>query len=105
MLPPFLGAPPRQATRPRTRRRDTAALFQGRQVRRFAHFVASARRRLQRLDAATSLADLAAIPGNRLERLHGDRQGQHSIRINDQWRICFVWREDGPHEAEIVDYH
>jgi proteic killer suppression protein len=85
--------------------RDTAALFQGRRIRRFVKFMTSAHRRLQRLDAATSLADLSAIPGNRLERLHGDRQGQHSIRINDQWRICFVWREDGPHEVEIVDYH
>jgi proteic killer suppression protein len=80
-------------------------VFHGRHVRRFVNFTASARRRLQRLDAATSLADLATIPENRLERLHGDRQGQHSIRINDQWRICFVWREDGPHEVEIVDYH
>ena len=85
--------------------RNTVALFQGRHVRRFVNFTTPARRRLQRLDAATALADLAAIPGNRLEHLHGDRQGQHSIRINDQWRICFVWREDGPHEVEIVDYH
>ena len=85
--------------------RDTAALFQGRRIRRFVNFMTSVHRRLHRLDAATSLADLGAIPGNRLERLHGDRQGQHNIRINDQWRICFVWREDGPHEVEIVDYH
>jgi len=57
------------------------------------------------LDAATSLRDLAAIPGNRLEALSGDRLGQHSIRINGQWRICFVWRDGEAHEVEIVDYH
>ena len=57
------------------------------------------------LDAATSLRDLAGLPSNRLEILSGDRAGQRSIRINQQWRICFVWQEDGPHDVEIVDYH
>jgi proteic killer suppression protein len=57
------------------------------------------------LDAAASLGDLRVPPGNRLEKLAGDRQGQHSIRINDQWRICFVWREGDAHDVEITDYH
>jgi len=57
------------------------------------------------LDAAAVLEDLRVPPGNRLEALKGDRAGQHSIRINDQYRICFVWKEDGPHDVEIVDYH
>jgi proteic killer suppression protein len=57
------------------------------------------------LDAAECLEDLRSPPGNRLEALKGDRQGQHSIRINDQFRICFVWQEDGAYEVEIVDYH
>ena len=57
------------------------------------------------LDAATLLADLRSPPGNRLEALAGDRRGQHSIRINDQWRICFVWSDDGAEQVEIVDYH
>lgn len=57
------------------------------------------------LNAAVNLDDLRAPPGNRLEALHGDRKGQHSIRVNDQWRVCFVWRDDGPHDVEIVDYH
>jgi len=62
-------------------------------------------RRLVQLDAAASIADLRVPPGNRLEPLRGDRTGQHSIRVNDQWRICFRWREDGAHDVEIVDYH
>ncbi len=57
------------------------------------------------LDAAELLDDLKAPPGNRLEGLKDDREGQHSIRINDQWRVCFIWQDDGPHEVEIVDYH
>ena len=57
------------------------------------------------LDSATELRDLLAPPANRLEKLKGDRAGQHSIRINDQWRICFVWNPDGPYEVEITDYH
>lgn len=57
------------------------------------------------IDNAAALKDLASPPGNRLEALKGDRKGQHSIRINDQWRICFTWEEDGAHEVEVVDYH
>jgi proteic killer suppression protein len=57
------------------------------------------------LDSAADLKDLLAPPGNRLEKLKGDRAGQHSIRINDQWRICFRWMADGPHDVEITDYH
>ena len=57
------------------------------------------------LDSAESLKDLAALPGNRLETLRGDRAGQYSIRINEQWRICFRWEEDGPCDVEVVDYH
>ncbi len=85
--------------------KDTEALYSSRRVRRFSGFAAQAERCLQILDTATSLADLAGLPSNRLEALRGDRQGQHSIRINDQWRLCFVWQEDGPHEVKIVDYH
>ena len=64
-----------------------------------------AQRKLAILDAAESLQDLRVPPGNRLERLSGDREGQHSIRINDQWRLCFRWRDGDAHEVEIVDYH
>jgi proteic killer suppression protein len=60
---------------------------------------------LDQLEAAASLEDLRIPPGNQLEPLKADREGQHSIRINDQWRICFVWEADGPHKVEIVDYH
>ncbi|MEV5649584.1 type II toxin-antitoxin system RelE/ParE family toxin [Nocardia sp. NPDC052254] len=62
-------------------------------------------RKLTMLDAAVNLNDLRVPPANRLEKLSGDRQGQHSIRINDQWRICFVWEPAGPRDVEIVDYH
>jgi len=64
-----------------------------------------AQRKLDQLDSATELHDLAVPPGNRLEALSGDRQGQHSIRINDQYRICFIWTISGPLEVEIIDYH
>ena len=60
---------------------------------------------LTAMDAAAALEDLRFPPGNRLERLRGDRNGQHSVRINDQWRICFVWTDQGPADVEIVDYH
>jgi toxin HigB-1 len=63
------------------------------------------RRKLKMMDAAVVLADLRVPPGNQLEALTGDRRGQHSIRINDQWRICFVWTPEGPTNVEIVDYH
>jgi proteic killer suppression protein len=85
--------------------KDTQALYEGLRVARFNGFLRQAELRLERLDAATGLQDLAQFRGNRLEALKGDRKGQHSIRINDQWRICFIWREDGPHQVEIVDYH
>lgn len=67
-------------------------------------FAKQAIRRLQQLDSATNLRDLA-LPGNRLEALHGDRQGQYSIRINDRWRVCFYWRQGDAYDVEIVDYH
>ena len=91
--------------------RDTQALFEGRPVRRFGGFARVAFRKLAILDAAGCLNDLQIPPGNRLEPLRGDRHGQHrgvcrnSQRINDQFRLCFVWTEAGPEEVEIVDYH
>lgn len=85
--------------------RDTADLFAGKRVKRFANISAVAERKLQQLDSAVTLNALRAPPGNRLEALVGDRKGQHSIRINDQWRVCFVWMPDGPRDVEIVDYH
>lgn len=84
---------------------QTEALFNGRRVARFANIEAVALRKLQQLHAATALEFLRVPPGNRLEALSGDRQGQHSIRINEQWRVCFVWREGHAHDVEIVDYH
>ncbi len=84
---------------------QTKALFNGRRVARFVNFEAVALRKLQQLHAATALEFLRIPPGNRLEALSGDRQGQHSIRINEQWRVCFVWREGHAHDVEIVDYH
>ncbi|MDK2742898.1 MAG: type II toxin-antitoxin system RelE/ParE family toxin [Nitrospira sp. BO4] len=74
-------------------------------VREFSNFRKVAERKLTMLDNATDLKDLLSPAGNRLERLKGDRVGQHSIRINDQWRICFVWTADGPDDVEITDYH
>lgn len=84
---------------------DTEALYQGLRPRRFRNIEATAERKLQMLDAAQELKDLRAPPGNRLEALLGDRAGWHSIRINDQWRVCFVWTQQGPENVEIVDYH
>ncbi len=84
---------------------DTAALHQGHRVKRFLAFEAVARRKLTMLHAAGDLRDLLAPPGNRLEALVGDRKGQHSIRVNDQFRVCFVWTPRGPKDVEIVDYH
>ena len=83
----------------------TQKLYEGEPSRKFQGIRRQAELRLDRLDQAVTLQDLAAFRGNRLESLHGNRRGQHSIRINDQWRICFVWREDGPHDVEVVDYH
>ncbi len=86
------------------RSRETQALFDGRRVGRFQAIRRVALRKLDMLNAATSLRDLGAVPGNRLEALRGSRKGQHSIRINDQWRLCFRWNE-GAVDVEIVDYH
>lgn len=79
----------------------------GQRVKAFSGFARQAQMRLDRLDAATSLTDLAVLPGNRFEQLHGNRAGQYSIRINDQWRICFEWPKGspGPANVEITDYH
>ena len=84
--------------------RDFAA---GKFVKAFSGFARSARMKLDRLEAATSIGDLAALPGNRFEALRRDRKGQFSIRINDQWRLCFAWpaHSRGPLDVEIVDYH
>lgn len=87
------------------RDRDTERAFHGQSVPAFHGFAASALRRLEILNRANSLAELRISKGNRLERLAGDRDGQHSIRINRQWRICFRWTDNGPHDVEIVDYH
>jgi toxin HigB-1 len=84
---------------------DTGRLFRRESVRRFKAMERQALRKLDLLDAAPDLKTLSTLPGNRLEKLQGDRAGQHSIRINDQWRICFVWREGHAYEVEIVDYH
>jgi toxin HigB-1 len=74
-------------------------------VRRFEGVRAQAKRRLQILDSAARLEDLMMLRRNRFEALSGKRKGQYSIHINDQWRVCFEWREDGPHNVEITDYH
>lgn len=84
---------------------DTEALYEGRRPRRFRNIEAAAQRKLQMLDDAAELRDLLSPPGNRLEALRGERAGQHSIRINGQWRVCFVWTAAGPEGVEIVDYH
>ena len=87
------------------RDRETGRFFEGQRVAAFQGFARQAARRLVLLDSAETLGDLAALPSNRLEALRGDRAGQHSIRINAQWRICFRWTDDGPHDVEIVDCH
>ncbi len=87
------------------RDRETEALVEGRRSRRLANVARVAQRKLQQLNAASQLGDLAVFPGNRLEALSGNRRGQHSIRVNDQYRICFVWRDGDAYDVEIVDYH
>ena len=84
---------------------ETEALDAGQHPRRFRNIESVAQRKLQMLDAAEDIRDLRVPPGNRLEALSGDRAGQYSIRINDQWRVCFVWTAAGPENVEIVDYH
>lgn len=85
--------------------RDTAALFDRTRVRRLINIEQVARRKLEQLDAAATLDFLRSPPGNRLEILKGDRAGQYSIRINDQFRICFRWQDGDAYRVEIVDYH
>jgi proteic killer suppression protein len=85
---------------------ETARIFQAELSRRFPQTIQrNARRKLLALHAATELRQMAVPPGNRLEALKGGRKGLHSVRINDQWRICFLWREGNAYEVEIVDYH
>ena len=85
--------------------KDTEKLFDDLDVKRFRAFSRQARIKLEILNAAVSLNSLRIPPGNRLEQLKGNRAGQHSIRINNQWRICFVWKDDTVYDVEIVDYH
>lgn len=84
---------------------ETRRLFMTGSTRRFANIQQAAERKLAQLDAAVTLEFLRSPPGNRLEKLTGNRLGRHSIRINAQWRICFIWTDEGPAEVEIVDYH
>ncbi|MCC7483528.1 MAG: type II toxin-antitoxin system RelE/ParE family toxin [Burkholderiales bacterium] len=84
---------------------ETRALFETGKSRRFSGIANVAMRKLAQLDAAETLEFLRSPPGNRLEALKGDRGGQYSIRINDQYRLCFRWTDDGPEDVEIVDYH
>ena len=87
------------------RDRSTEQLWMGAFVKRYSGIDKQALRKLDMLHQAVDLGDLRAPPANRLEALSGDRRGQHSIRINDQWRICFTWTKEGPADVEIVDYH
>ena len=84
---------------------DTEALSKGNRVKRFVNIEAVARRKLRQLEIASRLEDLRVPPANRLEALKGRRSGQYSIRVNDQWRVCFRWSGAGADEVEIVDYH
>lgn len=84
---------------------DTKAIYEGSSPKRFRNIENVAQRKLQMLDDAVELKDLKSPPGNRLEALSGNRVGQYSIRINAQWRVCFVWSDNGPMNVEIVDYH
>ncbi len=84
---------------------DTEALYRGVRVARWVNIERAALRKLTQLAVSPRSEDLRIPPGNRLELLLGDRAGQHSIRINDQWRVCFLWTDDGAHDVEIIDYH
>jgi toxin HigB-1 len=84
---------------------DTEKLHNGTRVARWVNIERVALRKLEQLSIAAVLGDLKVPPGNKLEALVGDRAGQYSIRINDQWRVCFVWAKEGPNDVEIVDYH
>jgi toxin HigB-1 len=85
--------------------KDTQAVFEGKNPKRFRAFGSVAERKLAQLHAALTLDFMRAPPGNQLEALAGDRKGQHSVRVNEQWRLCFVWTKAGPKDVEIVDYH
>lgn len=85
--------------------KKTEDFFEGKAVKKFSGFKKAAERKLTMVDNAVQLRDLRSPPGNQLEKLSGDREGQYSIRINDQWRVCFVWKADGPYDVEITDYH
>ncbi len=84
---------------------ETQGIYEGRRSKRFGNIQNVIERKLQMLDAAAVLDDLRSPPGNRLEALVGNRDGQHSIRVNDQFRICFRWTTNGPEDVEVVDYH
>ncbi len=84
---------------------ETEALFAGKRIKRFVNIESVAIRKLAMLNRAEAIHDLRVPPGNRVEALKGERKGQYSIRINDQFRICFIWNTAGPTEVEIVDYH
>jgi len=85
--------------------KQTKALSKGQRIKKFVNIANVARRKLRQLEIANQLEDLRVPPGNHLERLKGNRFGQHSIRINDQWRVCFYWTDAGAKDVEIVDYH
>lgn len=85
--------------------KKTEKFFSGERIKTFSGVKKAAERKLVMLDSAEELVDLLGSPANYLEKLAGDRKGQYSIRINDQWRICFVWRNDGTRDVEITDYH
>ncbi len=85
--------------------KHTEKMYNGERIPRFQAFAQQAEKRLQILDSATCIEDLMSLPSNRFGALSGDRKGQQSIRINQQWRLCSEWREDGPYDVEIVDYH
>ncbi len=85
--------------------KKTERFFAGEAVKEFSGFKKVAERKFTMLDSASEVRDLLSPPGNQLEKLKGDKAGRYSIRINDQWRICFLWGQDGPYEVEIVDYH
>lgn len=87
------------------RNKETERLNAGKRVKEYQAFERVALRKLRQLQIAKTIDDLRVSPGNRLEALHGDREGQYSIRINDRYRVCFVWSEAGPRDVEIVDYH
>jgi proteic killer suppression protein len=89
----------------RFRRSETEKVFRGGRSRKFGNLANMIERKLNLLDAANDLTDLRLLPGNRLEALKGDRAGQHSIRVNDRWRVCFVWKDGNAYDVEVVDYH